>query len=626
LTEDKVLHTDSDGHKVEWEVDEAGNRTGYIRYDRYPDVRYAYLTALQAAAKILKGEVIEHCYIEALTVDALAAAENEHPTGQFLPIGSIGVDGEKRERPVLKPEIRCLGCLIGEINLRGLIFESHASFSLPGSYIDRAFIFGKADLWRATFCGDAYFGGATFSGETQFEKADFTGDADFEGATFSGDAHFWSSTFGGEAVFFKSARFGGEADFSLATFRRTADFGKASFDSYGGFMGTRFGGNVSFETVTFRCVAFFNNARFSANAHFLGATFGARAHFCGATFDADATFRDATFNGDTSFWDAKFSGKAEFRGACALSFSLNGTRFETLCDMKEIAAARVNLEETIYKEGVLLSTVRDSKQLKARQEQIWQSLRKRKNDLQTRSDRIRDSLEKPEEKYDIPGMRTLLRDWLCLIRDRLKPFHDWRESNRGIYTVNFKDTLVQGELDCEFRDLSPSKTGLPVIKPHREGKWDEARKQYAWLKEQFRKRGAYRDEDEAHWWASECARKARKAKWPLRVGVWFLYRKVFGYGVKPINVVITIAVVIAICSGFFCWAYATGKIMSDSGSFPFASAFFNGLYFSVITFATVGYGDVRAIGWAAGLAMVEGLLGIGLNAALVVVIFRKLVR
>ena len=102
-----------------------------------------------------------------------------------------------------------------------------------------------------------------------------------------------------------------------------------------------------------------------------------------------------------------------------------------------------------------------------------------------------------------------------------------------------------------------------------------------------------------------------------------MYRKA-GYGVKPLNVFVTIGAVILVCAGLFCWACYTGRI--TPGSFPFASSFLNGLYFSVITFATVGYGDVRAVGWAAGLAMVEGLLGIALNAALVVVIFRKLIR
>jgi len=89
----------------------------------------------------------------------------------------------------------------------------------------------------------------------------------------------------------------------------------------------------------------------------------------------------------------------------------------------------------------------------------------------------------------------------------------------------------------------------------------------------------------------------------------------------------TILVVIIVCSVLFWLAYPENLLLkSDSAKPLFTCQYLNGAYFSVITFATVGYGDVRAIGWAASLAMVEGLLGIVLNAALIVVIFRKLIR
>ena len=78
--------------------------------------------------------------------------------------------------------------------------------------------------------------------------------------------------------------------------------------------------------------------------------------------------------------------------------------------------------------------------------------------------------------------------------------------------------------------------------------------------------------------------------------------------------------------GFPVYFAIPDKLILKCKPLPFAWSYLNALYFSVITFATVGYGDVRAVGWAAGLAMVEGLLGIALNAALVVVIFRKLIR
>jgi len=561
LTEDKVLHTDSDGHKVEWELDENGKRTGKIIYDRFPGVRYTYLTALDAAKKILNGEEITHCYIEALTLEALAAAEKEDKTRQFLPKGSVEIYGEKREGPVLKQPIRCLRCLIGEIDLTRLILKSDIRFFSFDSVREQTSILGSADFSSARFSGSAYFMDARFSGSAYFMDARFSGSASFSYARFSGSAYFRSASFSGSAY-----------------------------------------------------------------------------------------FRDASFSGSADFWDASFSGDADFSDANVLSSSFGNSRFEKLCDMTQMAIGEIDFGGAVFAESLKFSASLDIRKL---------------NDEQKR---IAESLERRERGEDVERLLSVLRDW--------------RHSKRIIYSVNFENTLVQGELVCDFDDLRPS-AGTPAIKPHREGKWDGARKQYAWLKEQFRKRGAYGDEDEAHWWASECARMGAKTYRPILapitllitviiINLWLaaailawgaksplnhwvagaagsgplvavvliagllcalprfasitINRVVFGYGVRLKNLIWTILLVLFGFSGLFWLAIATDKLILKCKPLPFDWDYLNALYFSVITFATVGYGDVRAVGWAAGLAMVEGLLGIALNAALVVVIFRKLIR
>ncbi len=580
MEKEEVLHTDSDEHNVMPELDEAGNPTGWVRYKK---ARYQCISARIAAEKILKGQEIKNCYIMAVTVEALAAAEKELKTGHFLPKGSIEIDGKKREGPVLKQPIRCGGCLIGEIGLQGLIFERDIQF----------FLFARV------------------SEETCMLETCILGDADFSSASFGGSAHFTRASFGGCGDF-SSASFGGGADFT------------AMLCSYGAF----------------------TRATFKGKARFYGAAFDRYANFCQATFGDDVAFSGVTFGRKAGFREATCGGKADFRRSAMLSFDLGHARFDKLCDMTEVAAGKVNLKGTVFAENALLSSPQSARRLQSRQEQIGRSLKRR------------------ERKVGIP--------------EELEQLREWQESKRGIYSIDFGNTLVLGDLVCDFEDLRPQ-AGKPVIKPHREGKWDEARKQYAWLKEQFRRRSAYKDEDEAHWFASECSRKNAKRSRPLfllciaamlltivlsvaihapgrsyvtrelgfltdcsalivcallaailvgfpRHGMWLIYRKVFGYGVKPMNMVFTIVAVILVCSVLFCCAYYTGKITSDSGPSPFISAFLNGLYFSVITFATVGYGDLSPTGWAAGLAMVEGLLGVALNAILVVLISRKLTR
>jgi hypothetical protein len=52
----------------------------------------------------------------------------------------------------------------------------------------------------------------------------------------------------------------------------------------------------------------------------------------------------------------------------------------------------------------------------------------------------------------------------------------------------------------------------------------------------------------------------------------------------------------------------------------------NGLYFSVVTFATVGYGDWHPLNWARMAAAIEGLLGVFVQSVFTVSFARKILR
>jgi hypothetical protein len=50
------------------------------------------------------------------------------------------------------------------------------------------------------------------------------------------------------------------------------------------------------------------------------------------------------------------------------------------------------------------------------------------------------------------------------------------------------------------------------------------------------------------------------------------------------------------------------------------------LYFSAITFTTVGYGDWHTVGWARFFAAAEALSGITIMSAFTVILVRKIIR
>lgn len=114
-------------------------------------------------------------------------------------------------------------------------------------------------------------------------------------------------------------------------------------------------------------------------------------------------------------------------------------------------------------------------------------------------------------------------------------------------------------------------------------------------------------------------------------------RWVMRYGTDPWNVVGSSLVIILICALLYPF---TGGIMETAGREVLnyelrnlteisprrlLAVFLTSLYFSVITFGTLGYGDIQPVGgWARALASVESLLGALLLALLVYVLARQM--
>lgn len=70
----------------------------------------------------------------------------------------------------------------------------------------------------------------------------------------------------------------------------------------------------------------------------------------------------------------------------------------------------------------------------------------------------------------------------------------------------------------------------------------------------------------------------------------------------------------------FAFAYLYGELKYNGND---VKTFWEALYFSGLTFTTIGYGDITPTGFARFLAVLEGLFGIVLSSALVVSLVRR---
>lgn len=176
---------------------------------------------------------------------------------------------------------------------------------------------------RATFDDQANFHEARFHEDVQFSEAVFNDDVDFEGAQFMGgsqtmddDVSFNRAVFNGEADFevahfryanFKNVDFTDEAHFEEARFEGDADFIKATFKTKADFDESRFYGDADFHHAVFQSTAVFRGAEFEGEAKHLEVN----ARFDDVRFKENAQFDSATFK-TASFWDAEFGDQIDF--------------------------------------------------------------------------------------------------------------------------------------------------------------------------------------------------------------------------------------------------------------------------------------------------------------------------
>jgi hypothetical protein len=107
----------------------------------------------------------------------------------------------------------------------------------------------------------------------------------------------------------------------------------------------------------------------------------------------------------------------------------------------------------------------------------------------------------------------------------------------------------------------------------------------------------------------------------LLIGRWL-----FGYGERPVRVLMGGLLVILGCAVFF--ASSLCLLMEQSSRQPAELSFFDGLYFSVITFTTVGFGEMypAADGLTRFVVMAEALCGICLMPLFVVSLAKRFAR
>ncbi|RLD54378.1 MAG: hypothetical protein DRJ01_18090 [Bacteroidetes bacterium] len=147
------------------------------------------------------------------------------------------------------------------------------------------------------------------------------------------------------------------------------------------------------------------------------------------------------------------------------------------------------------------------------------------------------------------------------------------------------------------------------------------------LCDSYKKNGEFENEDSA--WVEFMKLSGKLSKWYIKP-FYYLFDISGKFGTKPERITISIFFVLifnAILYGIFD---KVNFVLINTKGFMFnqeIGSIWNYLYFSVVTFLTIGYGDISPLHWLSRyIAGVEGFLGIFLVAFLTISIFRKFTR
>jgi hypothetical protein len=431
---------------------------------------------------------------------------------------------------------------------------------------------GTTNFSNSIFCdGDVSFKKAKYgSGSTNFQSVQFgDGLVSFNNTNFgTGNLSFVDCNFSNGNVDFRNTYFGdGTVDFKFAKFANgDLSFEKASFGKgKKDFKNVEFGGGkIDFRRVDFN----------DGDVSFDGAEFGdGKVSFRSARFGhGEKTFAQADFaKGEAQFDLTDFgSGSVNFNKATITDISFKGCALNCYMDLRFNSCRTVSLSNTI---------VRDILDLKPEDEKVVIQI------------------------FDISGMRILGR-----------MFIDWRGNNvyNLIYQQN-ETTLFQKA------------------------------EQFRILKENFRNNGQYEDEDAAYLEFKRCEAKAnleaaiekdkKNALWayPNYYFQKYVFDYIGRYATDPIRVLsnmflafTTFSIIYYIITEYFPNFGTVATTLPSE--LQHIHSFGNCVYYSAITFFTIGYGDYFAEGYLKPFAAFEGFTGVFLMSYFTVAFVRKILR
>jgi len=527
------------------------------------------------------------------------------------------------------------------------------------------------DFSNTNFEKDVLFKKAHFKDETHFMNTSFDKLPSFEEAAFDNEINFSGVDFGEEVIFrrtqfsatsdFTGAKFG-SAEFQDCQFGNNILFRHSEFQDWADFSRATFEGELDFTESVFKNGADFSEAQFNSVARFERSTFNQDCYFVEATFNQVADFDSITFVEGADFRNCIFKDRIEFRHATVKEASFVGIQCEKQVLLSEIKSRKLNfqqahfhdlldftkanIEDTIKFDSTFFDKIASFdhsvfERISFNQAQFCENCSFRSVNFNHESmfqkvvfdgeaDFRNTTFAGDVNFYDTKfNHRVYMRnvDFQKLANFRSVDF----EEKADFTDAKFRKRVCFEELMAEDVILNWLQIKGKLIN-HQQKKFEQAMKEYGFLKTMFEKQNNYKDMDRAYRMFKRMERKSEK----LSVTNPFkLVKKLFnflildvgsGYGTRPFNIALT-TVIIILLFGVFYNFFNDQIIIDTQRSSPIKNLLFC-IYFSFLSFVTLGaenlYPDYA--GWLKYVVAVQAFLGFFLMTLFVVTFTRKVIR
>jgi len=507
------------------------------------------------------------------------------------------------------------------VDFKGAIFQKKADFNF-------AIFKRRINFKGANFEGETHFDGATFEGIAYFTGAEFQL-AYFKGAIFSKKVEFINAKF--KRVNFENAFFQKEADFEVAIFKDEAFFTSAEFQERVNFKQVRFYTEGNFGNTTFKGLTYFRDAIFEKGVIFRNAkfkemsdfkytifkewidfvrvVFEKKADFSFSEFKKGSDFRYSRFEEKADFWDVEFQ-EADFGYTTLRQADFRYTRFRKEANFGHARFQGVEFDYAVFEKRADFLNSSVTKIISFYNTGFHDTFSF--IDVKGKKHRLDFMDTEFSDRTRIGGGTNLERALFSGSTAELVDFTDAKFPEK-IYEERLLEKKFHGQLEKDEEEYCPEN-------------WQEVSTVYRKLKQAHQRHGDYIKAGEFFYREMECKKKALREKrfsreWFRSFGYSFL-KYSCGYGEKPGTVIRN-----SILAVFgFAFAYLFSNSINLSGNSA-VRKFLQSLYFSTITFTTLGYGDIHPINDAGRvLAMSEAVLGAIFVALFIFVFSRKMMR